>query len=71
MRTMVAGGVSSLKRGRNGSGVSNSDGGNDAPVARCGHVDEGERGGVLAWPVKERNGGGGEKGCGGDRRRTS
>jgi hypothetical protein len=62
MRMTVAGGVSSLKRGRNGGGGSNSDDGNDAPVAQCGHEDEGERGGVLARPVKERNGGRGRKG---------
>jgi hypothetical protein len=49
MRTMAARGVSSPKRGSNGSGAS---------VTRCGHEDEGERGGVLMWPVKERMGGG-------------
>jgi hypothetical protein len=62
MRMTVAGGVISMKRGRNGSGGSNSDGGSGAPVARRGHEDEGERGGVL---VKERRGGG-EKGCNDD-----
>jgi hypothetical protein len=56
VRTTLAGGVSSPKRGRNGGGGSNSDGGSSALVARCGHEDEGERGGVLARLVKERKG---------------
>jgi hypothetical protein len=55
---MVVGGVSSPKRGRNGGG-SNSDGDSGAPIARCKHEDKGERGGVLARSVKEKNGGGG------------
>jgi hypothetical protein len=59
---MVAGGVSSPKRGRNGGGSLNSDGGSGAPIARHEHEDSGERGGVLARPVKERMGGGGRKG---------
>jgi hypothetical protein len=41
MRTIVAGGVSSPKRGRNDDSGSNSDGGSGAPVAQCGHEDEG------------------------------
>jgi hypothetical protein len=39
-RMIATGGVSSPKRGRNGSG-SNSNGGSDAPVTRRGHEDEG------------------------------
>jgi hypothetical protein len=55
MRTTVAGGVSSPKRGRNGCGLNSYDG-SYAPVVRRGHKDEGERAGVLARLVKERNG---------------
>jgi hypothetical protein len=56
MRTTTTGGVSSPKRGRNGGGGSNSIDGSDAPIGRCRHEDEGERGGVLVRPVKERLG---------------
>jgi hypothetical protein len=55
MRTTVVGGVSSPKRGRNGCGLNSYDG-SYAPVIRRGHKDEGERAGVLARLVKERNG---------------
>jgi hypothetical protein len=65
MRMTAAEGVSSPKRGIN-SGGSNSDGGSSTPVARRGDEDEGERGGVLSWLVKERMGGGVKKGRGSD-----
>jgi hypothetical protein len=60
----VTRGVNSPKRGRNSGGGLNSDGGNGAPVAQRRHEDEGERGGVLARPLKERMGG--EKGHSGN-----
>jgi hypothetical protein len=66
VRTTLAGGVSSPKRGRNGGGGSNSDGGSSALVARCGHEDEGgER--RCARAAGEGEKGGKEKGRGGDK----